>query len=358
MASKTLTMAGIKSIRPKAIRQEIKDAATSGLYLVVQSSGHKSFAMRFRSPDGRPVKLVLGGVDFINEGEGEAVLGRPLTLSAARRLASDINHSRAMGNDVVADLKIAKDRKRFEQETSAKNTFSAAVEDFITRHAKVKTRGWRATASLLGLTEEGEVVRGGLSDRWSDRPVAEISGGDVYGVIEEARRIGVPGRATKYDGPSKSRARHLHSTLSTLFGWLHRHRRIDQNPVSGVHRPEPGRARDRVLTDGEIVKFWNACASVGEPFGSIFRLLLLTGCRLNEVAGMRRGELSDDLETWTIPGARVKNHLTHIVPLPPTASAIVASNITDREFVFTCNGVTQVCGWTKSKKRLRPPDGR
>jgi hypothetical protein len=81
-------------------------------------------------------------------------------------------------------------------------------------------------------------------------------------------------------------------------------------------------------------------------------LLLLTGCRLNEVAGMRRSELSDDLHTWTLSGDRTKNHRTHVVPLPQAARELLASVDTDGDIVFTTNGKTPVSGWSKTKKRL------
>ena len=82
----------------------------------------------------------------------------------------------------------------------------------------------------------------------------------------------------------------------------------------------PARCTDSArpsLTDAEIVKFWHAADA--EHRGPLFKLLLLTGCRLNEVAGMRRSELSDDFSTWTIPGERTKNDRPHVVPLPPMA---------------------------------------
>ena len=60
-----------------------------------------------------------------------------------------------------------------------------------------------------------------------------------------------------------------------------------------------------------------------EPRGPLLKLLLLTGCRLSEVAGSRRSELSGDGETWTIPGQRTKNGLVHIVPLPPLARDLI-----------------------------------
>jgi len=46
--SKPLTAAAILRYRPGKARREIRDGAASGLYLVVQPTGHKAFALRFR----------------------------------------------------------------------------------------------------------------------------------------------------------------------------------------------------------------------------------------------------------------------------------------------------------------------
>jgi integrase len=100
-----------------------------------------------------------------------------------------------------------------------------------------------------------------------------------------------------------------------MFSWLMRQRRVDSNPCAGVHRPAGPKARDRVLTADEIRWFWRACESVDVPlaadaprvFGPLLKVLLLTGQRRNEVAGMTRDELSDDGATWNIPGSRTKN---------------------------------------------------
>jgi integrase len=76
------------------------------------------------------------------------------------------------------------------------------------------------------------------------------------------------------------------ATLSSFFGWLRRNRRIERNPCGNVHRPDAAPARDRTLTDNEIVAFWHACDDLGEPIGPRLKLLLLTGCRRTELAGM------------------------------------------------------------------------
>ena len=349
MPAKTLTTVGIKALRGGADRREIRDGGAVGLYLIVQPSGHKSFAMRFRLPDGRPTKLVLGPFNQSDEIDGDPVIGQPLTLAAARRLAADVWRQRAMGKNVAADVKSEKVRRRLQRQESATNNFAAAVRDFIEGHAKPKTRSWRGTARLLGLDPDGEVIRGGLCDRWEDRPVTEITGHDIHAVTDEARQRGIPGLGTRKDGPSEARARHLFSALSSMFIWLHRHRRVEANPCSSVHRPDPATARDRVLTDAEIVKFWQA-ASAEPRLGPLLKLLLLTGSRLNEVAGMRRSELSDDGATWSLPGARTKNKRPHVVPLPPLAVDLVPKGDTD--LVFTTTGTTPVSSWSNLKDRL------
>jgi integrase len=83
-------------------------------------------------------------------------------------------------------------------------------------------------------------------------------------------------------------------------------------------------------------------------------MLLLTGCRLNEVAGMRWAELSNDGSVWMIRGDRTKNHRPHVVPLPPVARALLnhVPRIEGSPFVFTTTGHSPVSGWSKTKARL------
>ena len=354
--AKTLTAAAVKNYRPGKGRREIPEGGCPGLYLVIQASGHRSWALRFRRPSGRPAKLTLGPVDLSGkEAEGVPVLGQPLTLASARRLAADIGHQRALGRDVVADYDASRRRQRSEHETRAKSTFAAAAKDFIEQYASKKTRRWRVTARLLGLRPmpEGlEIIGGGLADRWSDKPVAAIDGHDIFGLVDETRRSGVPGLERRSDGPTEARARVMLACLSKMFSWLVQRRQVEKNPCAGVHRPEVSRARDRVLTDAEIVKFWSAVDAERKEFSGLLKLLLLTGCRLNEVAGMRRAELSDDGATWSIPGERTKNKRPHIVPLAPLAREILATMAGDGELVFTTTGRSPVSGWSRIKTSL------
>jgi integrase len=351
--AKALTAAGVAKLRAGKSRREISDG-TSGLRLVIQPSGVKSWAVRFRRPNGKSAKLTLGSCDDNGkEGEGEPVIGGHLSLAAARRLAAETRRQLALGRDPAAAYLAEKQRARAAAIEISANTFSAAAVNFIEQYARKKVRRWKEQARLLGLQPADlTLIPKGLAERWRDRPVAAIDGHDIHSIVDETRRMGAPGLERRSDGETESRARAMYAVLSILFRWLVQHRRIDRNPCVGVHRPAAASARDRVLSDIEIVKFWTAADSVGEPFGPLLKLLLLTGCRLNEVAGMRRTEPSEDGATWDVPGARTKNRRPHRVPLAPLAQKILADVAGKGDLVFTTNGRTPVSGWSKLKKRL------
>ena len=100
--SKALTDASVRKLKGEATRREVRDGMAQGLYLVIQPSGAKSWALRFRRPDGSPAKLTLGPVDFSGrEPTGEPVVGTPLSLAAARALAAEQHRQRKRGIDIA-----------------------------------------------------------------------------------------------------------------------------------------------------------------------------------------------------------------------------------------------------------------
>jgi len=358
-----LTDAAVKKYKSGKTRREIPDGKATGLYLVVQPTGAKSWALRFRRPGGRAAKLTLGPLDTSAEPADEPVVGGPLTLGMARELAAKVHRERKRGVDVVAEEKARKERKRREHAERSANTFGAAVRDFCHAYKpdrQHRLRYWRYMARVLGVaypinSGAAEIVKGSLADTWSNKPLAEISDVDVHTVVRDARDHGIPGMGKYNKGKSEARGRAMHSALSSLFKWLldERWPGVTKNPCVLVSRPKRAAVRDRVLKPEELRWFWTATKQIGEPFGTLLRLLLLTGCRREEVAGMRRHELSEDGATWTIPSSRAKNWREHIVPLPPLARDLLGSvkRVGD-EFVFTTNGKVPISSFSRVKARL------
>ena len=259
--AKQLTAAAIKRLRSGKARREIRDGGCPGLYLIIQPSGVRSWALRFRRPGGRPTKLTLGPVDLVGkEAPGEPVIGMPLTLASARRLATEIHRERAMGKDVVA----VRHRERLERAVRGTNDFAQAAIDFVEQHAMRKTRRWPATARLLGVrsgqtVSELELIPKGLADRWRARPIAEIDGDDIHGIVDETRERGAPGLELRAKGPREARAGAMFAVLSKMFGWLLERRRVTVNPCASVHqagaaaraRPGADQCRDRHVLESD-----------------------------------------------------------------------------------------------------------
>src|SRR5215471_8580776 len=101
-----LTAKSVENAKPGSARREISDGG-SGLYLVVQPSGHKSWAVRFRV-NGIPRKLTLPA---------------GLTLAEAREQAASAAKEAQRGNDPTKTKKAAKQAR----EIAKANTFAAVA---------------------------------------------------------------------------------------------------------------------------------------------------------------------------------------------------------------------------------------
>lgn len=367
-----LTAVAVAKYKATAARREIRDTQAPGLYLIIQPppSGAKSWAVRFRRPDGKPAKLTLGSVRTLAEGEKEPTeepeIGGWLTLRQAHRLAHKIDGRRAGGIDVVAEYQTDKHRKKTASQDQA--TFGAALLEFVVDHRTkwhARPRRWRADARLLGLDYpidcedpkkvQPTVIVGSLADTWRDKPLTTIDGHDVHTVVDQARKLGIPGLDRRNDGTSEARGRKVHAALSVFFRWALRQRRVAVNPCIGVWHPGAPPSRERVLTDAETVAFWRGCEKIGWPFGPLFQLCLLTAARLGEVTALKQSELSDDGKFWTIPTTRTKNHRKHELPLSNEVQAILSSlpRVQSEDgLLFTTTGTRPVSGFSRSKMLL------
>ena len=140
--------------------------------------------------------------------------------------------------------------------------------------------------------------------------------------------------------------------LSAYFAWAMGEGVAESNPVVGTNR-YPTASRDRVLSDDELRKLWEATADDGR-FSAIVRLLLLTGCRREEIGGLRWDEVDLENAMISLPKERVKNGKAFDLPLSPPAVAILAARERRPEspYVFHWHGAAGFAGWSKAKHDL------
>src|ERR1700735_1671017 len=116
-----LTATAVRNARPSRARRDVPDAGCPGLVLTIEPTGSKRWALRYRRPDGRSARLVLGSV--YADGSGavpDPIIGGHLTLASARRLAAALRHQIAQGVDPAAEHQASKQRHLAE----IRNTFA------------------------------------------------------------------------------------------------------------------------------------------------------------------------------------------------------------------------------------------
>ncbi len=335
--AKPLTIKTVENAKAGTSRAEIADGGI-GLYLVIQPSGTKSWAYRYRF-QGTPRKLTLGAYPLIPLADKRDENGRVI-VKGARTLAAMAREEIEQGRDPAGDKKV------IAEEGADRDLFPVAFARFIEKYAKPKNRGWQETARLVGLkldpeTEELVQVKGGLAAKWATRRVQDIAKRDIIDLLDAITERGAGFTANR-----------TLAALRRFFGWLVERDVLPVSPCAGVKRPAVENQRDRVLSDDEIKTLWQACETEAYPFGRVAQLLLLTGQRKSEVSDAVDAEIDRDKSLWTIPGERTKNGEVHTVHLCATAKEIIKTLPrikSERGYLFTTTGLSPVSGFSKGK---------
>ncbi len=144
---------------------------------------------------------------------------------------------------------------------------------------------------------------------------------------------------------------HAFTSLRAFIRWAHRRHYVDRNPMERMRAPRGSRARDRVLSNEELAKVWNACGE--DTFAVIVKLLILTGQRVGEISKLRHDMVGE--RSLTLPAWLTKNGRAHTIPLPEAAAELLRGRQTapDGRF-FPAKGKSRepFSGWSKSKAAL------
>lgn len=310
----------LKNAKPKAERYEIKDGKVDGLWVRITPNGVKSYVLKYRF-EGRSLRLSLGHYP-------------DLSLAKARLLAQEARGKIAVGVDPQGEKK--KERQKLS------DRIDGLVEQFI----EAECKGQSFAKSGLPKWDSWKLVERSLNEylvsQYGTRSVHHVTKADIRSAL---RRIIVKGY------PQAANTAFWY--MRAFFNWCRKEDVIIVSPCDGLENPAPIKSRKRVVSDAELAAIWTGCEGVGYPFGSIVKLLILTGQRRTEVAAMRWSELDLENATWLLPGARAKNNEPSVVPLStPAVSILQAVPRLNDTFVFPARGneESHFSGYAKAKK--------
>jgi integrase len=292
------------------------DALPGSFGLRVFASGVKSWQIMYRVPrrDGTLKQKRLALATYPAFG-----------LSEARELAREALKKVARGADP------AEDRKVIRAKLAAMPTVEEAAREFIEHYAKPRNRSWRETQRIF----ERYVF-----PVWGERLLPTITKSDVADLLTAIAAGGAPYMANR-----------VLAAIRRFWNWSLEQGKTEISPVANVKAPAREISRDRILSDEEIAAVWRACESMGWPFGPLIQLLIVTGQREDEVAGMRWSEVDLERALWTLPREASKSDRLNQVPLPPLALQILDRLPRSGDLVFSTTGKTPVSGFSKAKTR-------
>jgi integrase len=263
-----------------------------------------------------------------------------------REQAAQLHAKVKLGQDPAGDK--TESRKR------ASDTFDAIAKKYLAAK-KESTRPGTYSETERHILKHAKPLNG--------LQVAKISRRDISNLI-----------GTIKDNSGPVAANRVRSTLSDFFSWAMSEGvdDVENNPVINTNKYEES-ARERVLKDFELRAIWNC--SGDDHYGSILKLLMLTGQRADEIAGLRDKEIAEitvperrvtdamrlpqfNVQAIDLPADRTKNKKPHIVPLSQPAADILSKQTRRansdgglREFLF---GIGQhgFSGWSRCKERL------
>lgn len=315
----------------------VPDAGQPGLYLLVHPTGRKAWVVMYRRADRKQRKLTLQGFP---------------SLDTARKLTREAINKVAEGSDPAAEKQEAK-----RAVAPRVGLVDDAFHLFMEKHVRTKkgrpiresTR--RETARLLGFKRDPAKPDtwiksgGGVLTHWAGKRLDSIKPSDVRDVLDEL----------KERGPIM--ANRTLTALKTCFTWHVRREALDKSPCDNVDPPTgegDGSGRERVLSDDELAAAWRAAEAEGYAFGRMVQLLILTGCRRDEVREAPWAEFDLTKRAWLIPGNRTKNGRDHLVPLSDSAISLLENlpRIKGKGLLFTTTGETAISGLSKIKARL------
>ena len=311
-----LTDLQIQKLKPKKVRYEVTDG--KGLSIRIKPTGDKAWFYRYRF-DRRLRMMKLGDYPGI-------------TLAEARKRHAESMQKLQGGADPGVEAR----------EARAKLKSRPSIEEALQEFWEVELRHKKSGGETLRLMNKDVIPF------WGSRKVADIKRRHVVLLLDRIRERAPIG------------CNRVHGALTRFFNFAAERGIIDDSPCTRI-RKVAEKGRSRVLMDEEIKTLWAALDTDNEAVDMYaatklaLKIILLTGQRPGEVAGMRWDEIDGDF--WNIPPERMKGKEAHRVPLTDMVKSIIEQAkpfAGNSQYVFT-SPRSPLYGFKKPKK-AKPKD--
>jgi integrase len=285
---KTLNDDNIAALKaaPKGKRYDAWDVTVPGLSVRVTDSGAKTYCVTGKLPNEATARR------FTMERVGI----RP--LDDIHDVAREWLRLISKGKDPRIVVRAAEATIVKEATADAENMFRSILTQFLAHKKQNVSRDFHQQLEAYLNTH--------CLPLWGDRQIGTITTKEMSQLV---RRI-----ASTRKGAAKA----LLTAIKTLFAWAASNGYTVGSAASIIVFADTvgtKGVRDRPLSVSELKAVWDGAVQLSAQFCAIIRMLILTGCRLNEVVDAKWSEIDLRGKLWTIPKERMKMGEKHVIPL-------------------------------------------
>jgi integrase len=286
-------------------RAFIWDGEVRGFGLMVTARGTKTYVVQYRTPEGRSRRITIGRH------------GSPWTPEDARRKAIEMLRGVRQGFDPL-DAKA---------EARAALTV-AELADLYQREGPTakpnkKSRSWETDRSCVE-RHINPLIGSKVARSLTKLDVSRFQADVASGKTAKDEKTGIRGRAIVRGGKGIA-ARSL-AVLSAMLSFAEDRGVVASNAAKGVH-PYRGRPRERFLTEAEVKSISRALdilereSAIPAVASVAIKLLLLTGCRKNEILSLKWEYVDFDRHCLRLPDSKTG---AKIIPIAAAPLAILS----------------------------------
>lgn len=270
----------IEALKPKDKRYEVWETGRNGFGIRVSTKGKKSWLYMYWF-ENKKRRMTLGAYPMMG-------------LSEAHSAHAAAEDRRDNGFDP------GKEKVDGNKDARLAPTVSDLIDEYL------------SSTNKRSVNEDRRIFEKDIKPKLGMKKAKDVKRRDVIVLLDEIVKRGAPIGANRTLAATRR-----------LYNWAIGRDIVDFNPCIAIEAPGVEKSRDRVLSEDEIIIFWDGLsnAQMLKSVALILKFQLVTLQRKGEVVTLEWSEIDGNM--WTIPASKAKNNMAHRVPLSDMALKIL-----------------------------------
>lgn len=303
------------------------DATTTGLSFHITHTDRRTFRYLYRM-GGSTRKMTLGTYPHMD------------LLAAQTEVARCVEMIREGTDPITEQEEVREEKQREDSKTFG--LYAEAYAVAVLKGEKVRrSKNGPGTISEDGAKTRARDLRNVVIPAIGHNPIKKLTRAKIAEFLDKVEA----GKG------AKTRVDRMLAVINGVFNYAMFRGYIDENPARSIDTRAICTPRKHHLNDDEIKVVWDAAGSLGDAYGALIQMLLITGQRRGEMAKSKWGAVDFEKAILKFPADITKARRDHAIPLTQPALDVLLAlpRGDDDSLIF---GPYPLDNWDRHKRRI------